>query len=114
MATAKKKNTAKKNKKNQGKKNGASPRLSALGVSVILAVCGVLLLILFIAVSPSRSISGVGVLLQAIKNNTAITPADLKLTQAAADEVQQTQLEQGTVKNEYGLDQTYDESYLPE
>ena len=66
MATAKKKNTAKKNKKNQGKKNGASPRLSALGVSVILAVCGVLLLILFIAVSPSRSISGVGVLLQAI------------------------------------------------
>ena len=55
-----------------------------------------------------------GVLLQAIKNNTAITPADLKLTQAAADEVQQTQLEQGTVKNEYGLDQTYDESYLPE
>ena len=54
-----------------------------------------------------------GVLLQAIRNNTAISPADLKLTQAAADEVQQTQLEQGTIKSEYSLDQTYDGSYLP-
>ncbi len=68
-ASKKKKKTAPKKaapKKAAKQKQSKRPLLSATAVGAILAVLGVLLLILFIMISPFKTVSGAGVILQGI------------------------------------------------